>query len=127
MIVIAIIGILAAIAIPNFISYRNKSFCSVAESDARNMISAIANYFSTPTHSDVPDTDGAFVRTHLGLTMSNSNEVMVSEVTVDGVPAIQIEVEDSSGRCPWSYREPSPGWSDTDNTDYTFTLHMLGE
>jgi type IV pilus assembly protein PilA len=36
MIVIAIIGILAAIAIPNFIAYRNKSFCAAAESDARN-------------------------------------------------------------------------------------------
>ncbi len=34
MIVIAIIGILAAIAIPNFIAYRDKSFCSAAESDA---------------------------------------------------------------------------------------------
>ena len=34
MIVIAIIGILAAIAIPNFIDYRNKSYCSRAESDA---------------------------------------------------------------------------------------------
>ncbi len=31
MIVIAIIGILAAIAIPNFIAYRDKSFCSAAE------------------------------------------------------------------------------------------------
>ncbi len=31
MIVIAIIGILAAIAIPNFIAYRNKSFCSATE------------------------------------------------------------------------------------------------
>ena len=28
MIVIAIIGILAAIAIPNFIAYRDKAFCS---------------------------------------------------------------------------------------------------
>jgi type IV pilus assembly protein PilA len=28
MIVIAIIGILAAIAIPNFIAYRNKAYCS---------------------------------------------------------------------------------------------------
>jgi type IV pilus assembly protein PilA len=35
MIVIAIIGILAAIAIPNFISYRNKGYCSAAESDAK--------------------------------------------------------------------------------------------
>ena len=127
MIVIAIIGILAAIAIPNFISYRNKSFCSVAESDARNMASAIANYFSIPTHSDVPDTDGVFVRTHLGVTMSNSNEIMVSEESVDENRVIQIQVEDSSGRCPWSYREPSLGWSDNDNSDYIFTLRMLGQ
>ena len=33
MIVIAIIGILAAIAIPNFIAYRDKSFCAAAEED----------------------------------------------------------------------------------------------
>ena len=37
MIVIAIIGILAAIAIPNFIAYRNKSFCSATESDGNNI------------------------------------------------------------------------------------------
>ncbi len=45
MIVIAIIGILAAIAIPNFIAYRNKSFCSRAESDANTIAAAIADYF----------------------------------------------------------------------------------
>ena len=52
MIVIAIIGILAAIAIPNFIAYRNKSFCS-AESDANNIAAAIADYFAIPTHTDI--------------------------------------------------------------------------
>lgn len=36
MIVIAIIGILAAIAIPQFSSYRAKSFNSAAVSDVRN-------------------------------------------------------------------------------------------
>ena len=54
MIVIAIIGILAAIAIPNFIAYRNKSFCSAAESDANGMGSAIADYFAIPTHTSTP-------------------------------------------------------------------------
>ena len=51
MIVIAIIGILAAIAIPNFIAYRNKTFCSRAESDANNIAAAIADYFAIPTHT----------------------------------------------------------------------------
>ena len=54
MIVIAIIGILAAIAIPNFIEYRNKSFCSRAESDANSIASALADYFAIPTHTTLP-------------------------------------------------------------------------
>jgi type IV pilus assembly protein PilA len=49
MIVIAIIGILAAIAIPNFIAYRNKSYCSKAESDANNVAAAISDYYAIPT------------------------------------------------------------------------------
>jgi prepilin-type N-terminal cleavage/methylation domain-containing protein len=36
MIVIAIIGILAAIAIPNFISYRQRGYDSAANADAKN-------------------------------------------------------------------------------------------
>jgi type IV pilus assembly protein PilA len=43
MIVIAIIGILAAIAIPNFIAYRNKSFCTQTESDASGIAAAVAD------------------------------------------------------------------------------------
>ena len=42
MIVIAIIGILAAIAIPNFIAYRNKAFCTATESDGNNIAAAIS-------------------------------------------------------------------------------------
>jgi len=38
MIVIAIIGILAAIAIPNFIAYRNKSYCSAAEAERFSVV-----------------------------------------------------------------------------------------
>jgi len=44
MIVIAIIGILAAIAIPNFLSYRQKGFNAQANSDAKNFYTAcVAN------------------------------------------------------------------------------------
>ncbi|MCI5211232.1 MAG: prepilin-type N-terminal cleavage/methylation domain-containing protein, partial [Candidatus Electrothrix sp. ATG2] len=50
MIVIAIIGILAAVAIPNFIAYRDKAFCSSAEADANSVAAAMADYFAIPTH-----------------------------------------------------------------------------
>jgi prepilin-type N-terminal cleavage/methylation domain-containing protein len=55
MIVIAIIGILAAIAIPNFIQYRNKAYCSELEVAAGSAVAAIADYFSDPTHRVIPD------------------------------------------------------------------------
>ena len=51
MIVIAIIGVLAAIAIPNFIAYRNKAYCSSAESDANNVAASISDYFAIPEHT----------------------------------------------------------------------------
>ncbi len=46
MIVIAIIGILAAIAIPNFLSYRTKGQNSAAVSAAKNFYQTAIAYFS---------------------------------------------------------------------------------
>ena len=46
MIVVAIIGILAAIAIPQFSSYRVKAFNSAAQSDVRNVSTSQATLFS---------------------------------------------------------------------------------
>jgi type IV pilus assembly protein PilA len=46
MIVIAIIGILAAIAIPQFAAYRAKSYNSAAQSDLRNMLTVLEAYYA---------------------------------------------------------------------------------
>jgi len=46
MIVIAIIGILAAIAIPNFISYRQRGYDSAANADAKNAYTAAQAYYT---------------------------------------------------------------------------------
>ena len=46
MIVIAIIGILAAIAIPNFISYRKRSYNTAANADIKNLYTASQAYFT---------------------------------------------------------------------------------
>jgi len=45
MIVIAIIGILAAIAIPNFLKYRKRSYDAAANTDLKNAYTAAAAYF----------------------------------------------------------------------------------
>lgn len=45
MIVIAIIGILAAIAIPQFSAYRKRSYNAGAQSDARNLATAQEAYY----------------------------------------------------------------------------------
>ncbi len=46
MIVIAIIGILAAIAIPNFINYRKRSYNTAANADIKNLYTAAQAYFT---------------------------------------------------------------------------------
>jgi type IV pilus assembly protein PilA len=56
MIVIAIIGILAAIAIPQFSAYRTRSYNSAAEADLRNCATAQeAYYVDNQTYKATPN------------------------------------------------------------------------
>ncbi|MDA3898309.1 MAG: prepilin-type N-terminal cleavage/methylation domain-containing protein [Desulfobacteraceae bacterium] len=108
MIVIAIIGILAAIAIPNFIAYRNKSFCSTAESDANSIAGGIADYFAIPQRTTNP-TDAAMV----GITIANTNGVAGDINTT-----LTITVQDDSKRCPDDYQGASDYWASNVFTKY---------
>ena len=101
MIVIAIIGILAAIAIPNFIAYRNKSFCTSAESDANSVAGAIADYFSLPSHTAIANGD-------ITIAASGTNTYTVTATAPN--TAITITVTDGSGRCPADYQAASADW-----------------
>jgi prepilin-type N-terminal cleavage/methylation domain-containing protein len=94
MIVIAIIGILAAIAIPNFIEYRNKAFCSRAETDATNVLAAISAYFSEPQRTNTPTLDNLIALEDL----SASNTTIT--IADDGAGLITVTVTDDSARCP---------------------------
>jgi type IV pilus assembly protein PilA len=99
MIVIAIIGILAAIAIPNFISYRNKAYCSKAETDAQNVQAAIASYFSEPNNVHV--TKATLDATPDKPTLNPGNTYAIADSVPAGT-AYQITVTDGSQRCPRS-------------------------
>jgi prepilin-type N-terminal cleavage/methylation domain-containing protein len=106
MIVIAIIGILAAIAIPNFIAYRNKTFCSATESDANSIAAGVADYFSIPTNisTEKESLEGANAtgKVYVGNLLSNNNTWDIDATDPDN---IEITVLDVTGRCPLDYQE----------------------
>jgi type IV pilus assembly protein PilA len=69
MIVIAIIGILAAIAIPQFAAYRQRSYNAAAQADLRNAATAQEAYYvdnSTYTNDPALLEDGGFVLSTAG-------------------------------------------------------------
>ena len=112
MIVIAIIGVLAAIAIPNFISYRNKSYCNSAESDANNTAAAIADYFAIPENTTLTTVTNA--SSYMGFRLTNKggqNSVSISG-SADG--SIRIVISEAAQRCPSDYTTKSANSSGKD-------------
>jgi len=111
MIVIAIIGILAAIAIPNFISYRNKSFCTGVESDASGITGAIADYFASPNHIATPTI--AQLNNNKGYNFSGGTGKLNTGTITGADPNVNITitVTDGSGRCPDDYIAGSDNWN----------------
>ena len=106
MIVIAIIGILAAIAIPQFSAYRTRSYNSAAVSDLRNAATSQEAYFvdesqySPAVANIIGSTYGLFI----------SSNVTVS-VTGSGVTQYTMTASHSSG--DQTYTLTGPGGSIT--------------
>ena len=96
MIVIAIICILAAIAIPNFIAYRDKAFCGQGEHDAQNSLAALSSYYADPDHTGIPSI-AELISTE---DLSVNNTVTDVLLTGSATGVMIITVTDGSGRCP---------------------------
>ena len=96
MIVIAIIGILAAIAIPNFIAYRDKAYCGQAEHDAQNTLAALSSYYADPDHTGMPSIAELISLEDL----STNNTVGNVQLTGSATGTMTVNVTDGSGRCP---------------------------
>jgi len=94
MIVIAIIGILAAIAIPNFIAYRDKAYCGYAEGDAQNTLAALSSYFSEPSRTTLPPVSDLVSAEELSLNNA------LGSVAISTLNGYTVTVTDDSTRCP---------------------------
>jgi prepilin-type N-terminal cleavage/methylation domain-containing protein len=87
LIVVAIIGILAAIAIPQFAAYRERAYCGSQESDLANLAIAQEAYFI----------DNTAYMTHAGVVLAtglpgfgNSPDVTVDTAEVPGTTTAPV-------------------------------------
>ena len=87
MIVVAIIGILAAIAVPNFISYRNKSRVAAAVGTSEGIRAALASYAADSTNNIYPTT-GMSTYSALRTKLSIHGSSLPSSATVVGFNTI---------------------------------------
>ena len=123
MIVIAIIGILAAIAIPNYISYRDKGFCSATESDANAISSGLADYFAIPGNvqvNNIGPTNVIDYNTNGTIKLSGTNQGTLTQVV--GTGHYTIVVTDGSARCPLAYQAGNTKWAGVLGGPYTITM-----
>jgi prepilin-type N-terminal cleavage/methylation domain-containing protein len=82
MIVIAIIGILAAIAIPQFSAYRIRAFNSAATADLRNSATAQEAYFVD--EQEYTATTGTLIGATYGLYLSENVVFAITAATTSG-------------------------------------------
>lgn len=101
MIVVAIIGILAAIAIPQFAAYRQRGFNAAAQSDLRNAATAQEAFF---TDSNVYATNGedAFLTTR-GYTQSSN---ISFGIVVGDTSAYEMSAVHAAGQSTWYLKGP---------------------
>jgi type IV pilus assembly protein PilA len=81
LVVILIIGILAAIALPNFLGQRTKAQDSSAKSDARNLVSQLESCYTDSNTYTGGGSGGSCLGSATGMSLGNGNgQVEVSAV-----------------------------------------------
>ncbi len=86
LIVIAIIGILAAIAIPQFNQYRNRAHMAATRSDAKNAYTAVQAWISDNVGTAIPgdtSTSGSAYTTYTSARTSPGVTVTIAATTGD--------------------------------------------
>ena len=104
MIVIAIIGILAAIAIPQFAAYRERAGNAATQADIRNIATAMEAYFA-----DNDTYVGATVATLAPFGFLGASQGVNIAITTATATAYQIDGDSTRGTAGRTYTLSGPG------------------
>jgi type IV pilus assembly protein PilA len=95
LVVILIIGILAAIALPNFLGQRSKAQDSSAKSDARNLVSQLESCYTDNNTYTGSGNGGSCLSTNTGLSLGNAQGQV--EVTAAATSTYTVVGHSKSG------------------------------
>lgn len=112
MIVVAIIGILAAIAVPNFINYRNKSRVAAGVSTGESVRAALASFAADSTDNFFPAAASIGNYSNLVTIVNRNGGALKSSTVAMGLELIGYSISDSDG--------------DTIDDTYTLSMQAIG-
>ena len=95
LVVILIIGVLAAIALPNFLGQRQKAQDSSAKSDARNLVSQLESCYTDNNTYSGGGNGGSCLSTNTGLALGSSQGQV--EVTAAASDTYTVVAHSKSG------------------------------
>ena len=93
--IITTLGIIAAIAIPSFVAYRDKANCALAQAEAARAAAAVSCYVSARNPETLPTAADLASDTECAYTPSVGTEVEIS----GSMDAMQITVFDTTDKC----------------------------
>ena len=102
LVVVAIIGILAAIAIPQFAEYRRDTYCARVTSDAKNAFVSMEAYFAAQlTYGSLADT--GFTSTEdMSVTVQQTGPLIITATDTGGQCVGTYTLSEASGLGVWS-------------------------
>ena len=98
LVVILIIGILAAIALPNFLGQRTKAQDSSAKSDARNVVSQLESCYTDNNTYTGTGNGGSCLGTSTGLSLGNAMAARMPMIEITTRSSIRVKPVSSPAR-----------------------------
>jgi prepilin-type N-terminal cleavage/methylation domain-containing protein len=107
MVVVAIIGIISSMAVPNFLSYKAKAGDTVAKANLKTAMKCLNLYFIE--NDTFPETSDDMLAAGFSL----SNDVSFTRYSIgtfgDGQPTVHMHIKHSSSSNSWHANYPQEG------------------